>query len=116
MPFGRSLCSDRWNAVCVKVYAGCNLSVLLHTSSQACCSIFNNDGYWYRSEVVSITSFDIVEVLYVDYGNSAQVPLASVRRPKAHYLILPAQSLNCRLANLKPAGSVSFCLVVHYIL
>ena len=27
-------------------------------------------------------------------------------------LILPAQSLNCRLANLKPAESVSSCLVV----
>ena len=74
---------------------------------QPCCSIFNNDGYWYRAEIVAIPTFDIVEVHYVDYGNSAQVPLASVRRPKAHYLILPAQSINCRLANLRPAGSVS---------
>ena len=89
----------------------------LHTTlSQACCSIFNNDGYWYRSEIVSITSFDVVEVLYVDYGNSSQVPLAAIRRPKPHYLILPAQSINCRLANLKPAGSVSSCLVTSYVI
>ena len=56
---------------------------------------------------MSLPAFDVVEVHYVDYGNSAQVPLASLRRPKAHYLTLPSQSINCRLANLKPAGSVS---------
>ena len=50
---------------------------------------------------------DIIEVKYVDYGNVGQVPLASLRKPKPHYLALPAQSVDCRLANLKPAGSVS---------
>ena len=52
-------------------------------------------------------AMDIVEVKYVDYGNVGQVPLGSLRRPKPHYLALPAQSVDCRLANLKPAGSVS---------
>ena len=50
---------------------------------------------------------DIVEVKYVDYGNVGQVPLGSLRKPKPHYLTLPAQTVDCRLANLKPAGSVS---------
>ena len=47
--------------------------------SQACCSIFNNDGYSCCSEIVSIPIFDMVEVFYVGYGNSSPVLLASIR-------------------------------------
>ena len=36
-----------------------------------------------------------------------QVPTTSLRRPKPHYMTLPAQAVRCRLAHLKPAGSVS---------
>ena len=69
--------------------------------------MFNNDGTWYRAEVCELPEPDVVTVRYVDYGNSSQVPLGAIRHPKAHYLILPAQGIQCRLANLKPAGSVS---------
>lgn len=68
--------------------------------------MFANDGYWYRAEVIGLPAPDIAEVRYVDYGNTGKVPQASLRRPKPHYLALPAQAVNCRLANLKPAGSV----------
>ena len=56
---------------------------------------------------MSLPASDIVEVRYMDYGNTGQVPLGAIRKPKPHYLALPAQALECRLANLKPAGSVS---------
>ena len=39
--------------------------------------------------------------------HSPQVPTTSLRRPKPHYMTLPAQAVRCRLAHLKPAGSVS---------
>lgn len=35
--------------------------------------MFNNDGYWYRAEVVGLPTSDIAEVLYVDYGNIGKV-------------------------------------------
>ena len=46
-----------------------------HTTNthQPCCTLFNNDGYWYRGEVVGLPSTDIAEVLYVDYGNTGRV-------------------------------------------
>ena len=78
-----------------------------HTHIQPCCTVYSNDGYWYRAELSGLPSPDIAEVTYIDYGNSGQVPRESLRRPKPHYLALPAQAIRCRLANVKPAGSVS---------
>jgi hypothetical protein len=72
---------------------------------QPCCTLFSNDGYWYRAEVVGMPTSDIAEVLYVDYGNTGRVPATSLRKPKPHYMTLPAQAIKCRLAHLKPAGS-----------
>ena len=75
--------------------------------SQACVTVFSNDGYWYRAEVTDLPAHDIAIVKYVDYGNSGQVACGALRRAKPNYLALPAQAIQCRLANLKPAGSVS---------
>ena len=36
-----------------------------------------------------------------------KVPATSLRKPRPHYMTLPAQAIKCRLAHLKPAGSVS---------
>ena len=74
---------------------------------QPCCATFNNDGFWYRSEVIDLVCSDIVKILYVDYGNTAEIPLAAIRRPKLNYLTLPAQAIECRLCHVKPAGGVS---------
>ena len=79
----------------------------MHSLTQPCCTVYSNDGYWYRAELTGLPTSDIAEVMYVDYGNSGQVPRGSLRRPKPHYLALPAQAIKCRLANVKPAGSVS---------
>lgn len=69
---------------------------------QACCTVYSEDCYWYRAEVVDIPDPDAVKVKYVDYGNIGLVPKVTLRRPKAHYMLLPAQALRCRLANIKP--------------
>ena len=75
-------------------------------SSQPCCASFN-DGYWYRAEVEKLVCPDVVRIRYVDYGNMAEIPVTSIRRPKPNYLLLPAQAVESRLCHLKPAGSVS---------
>ncbi len=74
---------------------------------QPCSASFNNDGYWYRAEVVKMVCVDVVRICYVDYGNMAEIPLTSIRALKLNHLILPAQAIKCRLCHLKPAGSVS---------
>ncbi|KAL5484712.1 hypothetical protein EMCRGX_G021252 [Ephydatia muelleri] len=71
---------------------------------QACCTVYPEDCYWYRAEVLDVPSPDVVKVKYVDYGNIGQVPRVTLRRPKAHYMLLPAQALKCRLSNIKPAS------------
>ena len=52
---------------------------------------FSADGKWYRSKVIDITSSGVVEVLYVDYGNSESLPLDSVCKLLHRFLPMPAQ-------------------------
>lgn len=54
------------------------VDVLVFKLLQPCCTVFNNDGYWYRAEVVGLPTSDIAEVLYVDYGNTGRVSPALV--------------------------------------
>ena len=68
--------------------------------------MYSEDCYWYRAEVVALPDPDVVKVKYVDYGNVGLVPRVTLRRPKAHYLLLPAQALECRLANIRPPCEV----------
>uniref|UniRef100_A0A1X7T6L7 Tudor domain-containing protein n=1 Tax=Amphimedon queenslandica TaxID=400682 RepID=A0A1X7T6L7_AMPQE len=70
-----------------------------------CCARFNNDGYWYRATILEHSQPDVVQIRYVDYGNNDFVPLNAIRQPKPHYLALPAQCIECRLANICPPGS-----------
>lgn len=85
-------------------------------SPQCCCTIFGNDGYWYRAHVTGLPSPDTAEVCYVDYGNVGVVPTGSLRRLRAHHVVLPAQALPGRLANIKPVGDVSEALCLRLCL
>ena len=53
-----------------------SIRAIISVPTKPCCTLFNNDGYWYRAEVVGLPSSDISEVLYVDYGNTGRVSLA----------------------------------------
>ena len=97
------ICSHRFHSI-----LGDDILSVSLPLSQPCCTVFSNDGYWYRAEITGLPAPDIAEVMYMDYGNSCQVPRGSLRRPKPHYLALPAQAVKSRLANVKPAGSVSW--------
>ena len=60
------------------------------------------DGVWYRASVQAV-SMDRTEVsvYYVDYGNTATVPLASVGVIPPHLVsCLPAQAVTCRLSGV----------------
>ncbi|XP_078343727.1 tudor domain-containing protein 5-like isoform X2 [Oculina patagonica] len=70
---------------------------------QACCALYE-DGSWYRGLVVGIQSADSIEVFYVDYGNTARLPLSSLRVLRTQFIKLPAQALPSKLAYIQPFG------------
>jgi hypothetical protein len=46
----------------------------------ACCAMFSEDNQWYRARVVRVIQVDVVEVFFVDYGNTEHVPVTALRK------------------------------------
>ena len=63
------------------------------------------DGGWYRAQVTQVQGNSIA-VFYIDYGDTATIPLSSIRSLKPQFSSLPAQAVNCCLkgcsANQEP--------------
>lgn len=64
---------------------------------------FENDVSWYRAKVMEIKD-DELDLFYMDYGDSGYLTKDKVRPLSAEYLQLPIQSIECRLARVKPNG------------
>lgn len=69
---------------------------------------FVEDGLWYRSIITAVRKDKMVDVTYVDYGNSDTVPLSNVRVLKEEFLNDPLQSILCSLVNVKPLHGTSW--------
>ena len=54
------------------------------------------DGGWYRAQVTGVQG-ESIDVFYIDYGDSATLPLSSVRSLKPDFTFLPAQAVKCSL-------------------
>ena len=54
------------------------------------------DGGWYRAQVAGVEGENI-DVFYIDYGDSATLPLSSIRSLKPKFSSLPAQAVKCSL-------------------
>ena len=67
---------------------------------QLCCARYSDDDAWYRAKVEKVDG-DKASVLFVDYGNVEQVPLADVRQLTPEYLAIPAQTLECTLDGIR---------------
>jgi Tudor domain. len=62
-----------------------------------CCAQYSEDGKWYRAKILSLSS-NLVEVLYVDYGNTDCVSLSSVKPIDPSLVkILNTQAIPCCL-------------------
>jgi hypothetical protein len=62
-----------------------------------CCAQYSEDGKWYRAKILSLSS-NLVEVLYVDYGNTDCVSLSSVKHIDPSLVkILNTQAIPCCL-------------------
>ena len=75
---------------------------------QSCAAPYQRDNCYYRAKVLKIPYPDQAEVSYVDYGNKSRVPIGSLRRIELGRMILPAQAIRCRLANVRPTNGTQW--------
>ena len=66
------------------------------------CAKFSQDGCWYRCKVIDITASG-VQLFFIDYGNKDCVSNDSVYRLDEQFASVPAQAVQCSLANISPA-------------
>lgn len=62
---------------------------------------FEQDNQWYRATVNSVDQ-GVLDLYYVDFGDSIYLPVDQIRSLRHDYLYLPFQALECRLANVEP--------------
>jgi len=67
-----------------------------------CAAVFPDDNSWYRARVVNTKLKDQVEVLFIDYGNSAVVSTSKIGALPSAYASLPGQASFCNLAFIIP--------------
>ena len=59
-----------------------------------CAAIYSEDNQWYRAEVIDKKE-DSVKVKFVDYGNTEEVAVNSVKRLSSEHMKLPRTCVSC---------------------
>ncbi|XP_071800473.1 RING finger protein 17-like isoform X2 [Asterias amurensis] len=80
---------DRWNILCPKV-------------GSICVAKFSEDRQWSRAEIVALPGKQLVDVLYVDYGNYERLHCSELRKIPKKFLKLSIQALPCSLVDVGP--------------
>nr|XP_033804362.1 RING finger protein 17 isoform X2 [Geotrypetes seraphini] len=81
---------------------GENLEIICPIRGQACIAKYENDGQWYRAEVIGLPGHREVEVKYIDFGNVATVNVKMLRKIKDEFLNIPQKGIWCKLAYIEP--------------
>ena len=68
--------------------------------NQFCAAHFAKTGDWCRALVREITSDGLVQVYYVDYGNTEKLPISSIQPLMDNFTTSPFFALPCSLANI----------------
>lgn len=66
-----------------------------------CLGLFPDDNMWYRAQVIK-TFGGSASVLFVDYGNVAEIDQTSIKALSTGLLDVPPQSFLCQLEGFKP--------------
>ena len=69
---------------------------------QICAAMFMEDLNWHRAVIIGEYDRDFADILYVDYGTVATVPVSSLKLLKSCFLTLPTQMIKARLAHIRP--------------
>ncbi|XP_037232429.1 RING finger protein 17 [Falco rusticolus] len=89
-----------------KYDSGRNLEIAYPVEGQACIAK-QEDGNWYRAQIIGLPSRQEVMVKYVDFGNVANLTLKDIRRVKKEFLSFPEKAIRCRLASIEPYEGAS---------
>lgn len=65
---------------------------------------FHDDGFWYRAEVLGLSENGMVDLYYVDYGDTWACPKEHLFPLRSDFLSLPFQAVECGLAYVAPNG------------
>ena len=71
-------------------------------SGVACCTVFHEDGAYYRAQVIEVAKGGKVEVQFVDYGNSTSVCASDLFVLPPKLRSIPAQAVQCCLEGVRP--------------
>uniref|UniRef100_A0A8D0C177 Ring finger protein 17 n=1 Tax=Salvator merianae TaxID=96440 RepID=A0A8D0C177_SALMN len=82
--------------------ATAGLEIICPVQDQPCIAKFEDDGVWYRAQVIGLPGRQEVEVKYVDFGNTAKIRVEEMRKIKDEFLALPAKAIRCKLAYIEP--------------
>lgn len=85
---------------------------------EACCTEYEGDKIWYRAEIYStdlVHETNQVQVLFVDYGNVAVVPLSKIKRIKKEWAEYPVQQLKCELFGIEKSETIDCLAATKYI-
>eukprot|EP00794_Sanderia_malayensis_P020227 gene20227-22203_t len=93
----------------INAMAGANLTAISHGISLQKDQIvlaFYDDGEFYRARIISTMKTpenqELIQVFYLDYGNSGYVSRESIRICPEAFLEYPFQAIECRLCNIRP--------------
>ena len=68
-----------------------------------CCALFKEDRNWYRAKILSFSDVSAF-VLYVDFGNHAEVSFRCLKPLPPEFTSAPAFALEVSLAGIEPAS------------
>ena len=69
-------------------------------------ALFPHDQNWYRARIVGVADHTL-QLLFVDFGDTASVDVAMVKTLRLEYYLLPIQAIPCRLSRIQPKGQRS---------
>ncbi|CAH1647812.1 unnamed protein product [Spodoptera littoralis] len=83
--------------------------------NKPCIAIFPKDGLWYRAAVLHYNKRkSMLKVLYVDYGNIVDLPVADAREISMRWLQIPPATMFAKLYGMQLNYDVEFNILAKY--
>ncbi|XP_029619833.1 tudor and KH domain-containing protein-like isoform X1 [Salmo trutta] len=67
-------------------------------------ALYRDYSTWNRARVLRVMCSGLVDLDYVDFGDSIEQPRDSLRSMRSDFLSLPFQAIECSLSGVNPAG------------
>ncbi|XP_008586191.1 PREDICTED: tudor domain-containing protein 15-like [Galeopterus variegatus] len=78
-----------------------------------CCARYSKDRHFYRAVITDVNGY-MINVYFLDYGNTDSIPFFDVKILLPEFCELPALAMHCSLAHLFPVEDVWVKAAVDY--